>query len=191
MLSITKTSEQLADAIRGRSPTLPFVKRFPKFLAIVAIVALAVSLSGCAQVRAKVLAKSASKSNSAESALVAGINHFRKAHGLPTLAVHSNLVNKARGWAGHMAAGGCGRGSGGVPNICHSNLTNGITVRWARLGENVGMVSPKTNVSTMEGAFEKSPPHAENMLNGQIHYVGVGVAYVGNYMYVAEEFLAT
>jgi uncharacterized protein YkwD len=64
-------------------------------------------------------------------------------------------------------------------------------VKWARLGENVGMVSPKTNVSGMESGFEKSPPHAENMLNGQIRYVGIGVAYVNNYMYVAEEFMAT
>jgi uncharacterized protein YkwD len=52
------------------------------------------------------------------------------------------------------------------------------------------MVSPTSNVSGMESAFEHSPPHAENMLNGQINYVGVGVAYAGNDMYVTEEFMA-
>jgi uncharacterized protein YkwD len=165
-------------------------KRFPKFFVIVAIIAIAATFSGCAQVRV-LAARASAPSNSAESSLVGGINNFRKSHGLPALAVHPTLVNKARDWAGHMATGGCGRGGGGVPNICHSNLSNGITVSWALLGENVGMVSPKTNVSAMEHGFESSPPHAENMLNGQIRYVGVGVAYVGNYMYVAEEFMAT
>jgi uncharacterized protein YkwD len=52
------------------------------------------------------------------------------------------------------------------------------------------MVSPRANVSGMEGAYEQSPPHAENMLNNQVNYVGVGVAYVGDYMYTAEEFMA-
>ena len=52
------------------------------------------------------------------------------------------------------------------------------------------MVSPKTNVSGMESAYEQSPAHAANMLDNQVQYVGVGVAYVGDYMYTAEEFMA-
>ncbi len=90
-----------------------------------------------------------------------------------------------------MASGGCGRGDNGVANICHSTLSDGITVSYALLAENVGLVSPQTNTSGMEAGFENSPPHAENMLNSQIQYVGVGIAYVDNYMYVAEEFMAT
>jgi uncharacterized protein YkwD len=157
-------------------------------LCVLAILAIAVSFSGCATVRAR--STSSGSGTSAESALVAGINSFRKSRGLPALAVHSNLVNKARSWAGHMADGGCGS-RGGVPNICHSSLSNGITVRWAKLAENVGMVSPRTNVSGMSQAFKASPPHAANMLDRAADYVGVGVAYVGNYMYVAEVFMAT
>jgi hypothetical protein len=42
----------------------------------------------------------------------------------------------------------------------------------------------------MEGAFENSPPHAENM-RSNVRYLGVGVAYWNNFMYVAEVFLAT
>jgi uncharacterized protein YkwD len=122
--------------------------------------------------------------------IVAGINAFRASHGLGALAVNSNLVSKANSWAAHMAGGGCGS-SGGVPNICHSSLASGISVSWTLLEENVGMISPASNVSGMESAFEHSAAHAENMLNGKITYVGVGVAYVGNYMYVAEEFMAT
>jgi uncharacterized protein YkwD len=133
------------------------------------------------------MADSAAPSNGAESALVAGINSFRGSHGLPPLAVHPTLVNKARVWSGYMANGGCG---GGGANICHSSLSDGIDVSWSLLGENVGIVSPTSNVSGMESAFEHSPPHAENMLNSQINFVGVGVAYVGNNMFVTEEFMA-
>jgi uncharacterized protein YkwD len=100
-------------------------------------------------------------------------------------------VSKARAWAEHMASGGCGYASNGLPSICHSSLSDGITAQWSLLEENVGMLSPKTNVDAMESAFEHSPPHAENMLNTKITYVGVGFAYVGNYMYVAEEFMAS
>ena len=128
-------------------------------------------------------------SGGAESALVAAINNFRAAHGLPALQVHPTLSSKAAGWAAHMASGGCGVGGNGAPNICHSNLSDGVNVQWRLLEENVGMIGPKTNVSGMESAFENSPMHRDNMLNNQINYVGVGVAYVGDYMYVAEEFM--
>jgi uncharacterized protein YkwD len=128
-------------------------------------------------------------SSGAESQLVALINQFRQKHGIGPLSVHGTLTNKARLWAAHMASGGCGTGSNGLPNICHSNLTDGINVQWSALEENVGMCSPKNNVSGMESAFEGSPGHAANMLSTKVHYVGVGFAYVGNYMYVAEEFM--
>jgi uncharacterized protein YkwD len=128
-------------------------------------------------------------SGGAEGALIAAINNFRAAHGLPPLSVHPNLSDKARAWAAHMASGGCGMGGNGAPNICHSNLSDGITAQWRLLEENVGMIGPKTNVAGMESAFENSPMHAGNMLNNQINYIGVGVAYVGDYMYVAEEFM--
>lgn len=117
------------------------------------------------------------------------INGFRHAHGLGSLAVHPTLVNKARMWAAHMASGGCGTGSNGLPQICHSSLSSGINVQWSMLEENVGMCSPRNNVSGMESAFENSHGHAANMLSTKVSYVGVGFAYVGNYMYVAEEFM--
>jgi uncharacterized protein YkwD len=131
----------------------------------------------------------AAPSTGAEAAMVAGINSYRASRGLGPLAVHGTLVNKARSWAGHMANGGCGRGANGVANICHSVLSEGITVQWFRLAENVGMVSPANNTSGMQSAFENSPGHAANMLNTEVNYVGVGVAVVGDYMYVAEEFM--
>lgn len=129
--------------------------------------------------------------SSAEHAMVDDINHYRNDHGLGSLSANTWLAGKAHLWATFMANGGCGRVGANLPAICHSSLAAGITVAWTRLEENVGMVSGRANLGGMESAFEHSPEHAANMLNGQIHYIGVGVAYTGNYMYVAEEFMAT
>jgi len=130
-------------------------------------------------------------SSGAEGQLVAGINGFRASHGVAALTMHADLVRKAEGWARFMANGGCGFGDNGLPNICHSTLTDGITVQWTGLAENVGMVSPSTNVAGMHNAYVNSPAHAANMLNSKMTYVGVGVAVVGNYMYSAEVFMST
>jgi uncharacterized protein YkwD len=129
-------------------------------------------------------------STGAEGELVADINSFRAAHGLQALTMHPDLVRKAESWARNMANGGCGLGGNGLPNICHSVLTDGITVQWTGLEENVGMISPSTNVAGMHNAYVNSPPHAANMLNGKMTYVGVGIAVVGNYMYTAEVFMS-
>ena len=52
------------------------------------------------------------------------------------------------------------------------------------------MASPASAVAAITTGFEHSPEHAANMLNTQITYVGVGTAYSGNFIYVAEEFMA-
>lgn len=125
-----------------------------------------------------------------EQQMIDAINRFRGAHGLRSLSVHSNLEDKARLWAAWMAGGGCGPGAGGGPTICHSDVTSGITVRWTVLEENVGAATPKTNVTGLESGFEHSKEHAANMLNTRITNIGVGAAYSGNTLVVAEEFMA-
>jgi hypothetical protein len=115
---------------------------------------------------------------------------LRRANGRRALAVHPGLVNKARYWARWMAAGNCGRNAVGVAMICHSVLTGGIHVQWSMLAENVGAASPSTNVIGVANGFRNSPPHLENILNASTDYVGIGVAYSGNTIYVAEEFMA-
>ena len=160
-----------------------------KQLFIVALIGvLSMSLSSCAAI-ARAREDASYHMSSAEQSMFARINNYRNAHGLPSLATSSVAGKKARFWAATMANGACGRGAGGVPQICHSNLAAGITVAWSRLGENVGMVSPRTNIAGMESAFENSPPHAENM-RSDVGYLGVGVSYWNDYMYVAEVFLA-
>ena len=62
---------------------------------------------------------------------------------ITTLAVDAQLTNKAQAWAKTMADKG---------DIWHSNLPDGITENWQRLGENVGMGG---SVDALHDAFVK------------------------------------
>jgi len=125
-----------------------------------------------------------------EQQVINAINALRATHHLRALAVHPNLEDKARLWSAWMAGGGCGSQSAG-PTICHSDLTSGITAKWSRLEENVGAASPKTNVIGLINGFAHSPEHLANMLDTHIGYIGIGAAYAGNTLFIAEEFMAS
>ncbi|MDQ1515008.1 MAG: hypothetical protein QOE80_838 [Actinomycetota bacterium] len=99
-----------------------------------------------------------------EASFVAKINDLRMSKGLPALEVNGNLVAKARDWAAGMAAAG---------RIWHSTLSDGITLDWQKLGENVGMGG---SVDGLEAAFVASPHHYENMVDPNFGYVGIGIA---------------
>lgn len=113
----------------------------------------------------------------AEGDFIGRINGLRASRGLGALQQHPVLTAKAQAWAAHMAATGC---------LCHSNLSDGVTVGWHKLGENVGH---GPSVASLHDAFVNSPAHQANMLDGAFGYVGVGVAYGGGQMWVAEEFM--
>lgn len=159
---------------------------------VLAVFVLVLALASCAQVRARTSGRtsSAPPTTTTEQRIVDAVNWFRGAHGLGALPVNSNLQDKARLWSAWMAGGGCGIGSNGNPKICHSDLASGINAGWTRLEENVASASPKTNIDGIISGLAASKAHADNMLNGQITSVGVGVAYSGNVVYVAEEFMA-
>lgn len=160
--------------------------------ALAALVAL-VSLSGCVPLPTSGHGATSipGQNPAAEKQLLASVNGLRAAHHERALALHTNLVQKARYWALWMAAGNCGRTSSGAFAICHSSLAGGIHVHWTILEENVGAASPRTNVAGVAHAFAVSKPHLANILNPKITYVGIGVAYHGNTIFVAEEFMAT
>jgi hypothetical protein len=113
----------------------------------------------------------------AEADFVGRINSLRAGQGAGQLQVHSVLTAKAQAWAAHMAATGC---------LCHSNLTDGITVGWSKLGENVGR---GPSVASLQAAFTASPEHFANMIDKRFQWVGIGVAYGGGQMWVAEVFM--
>ena len=172
----------------------PLIRRLATGIAVLIAVA---ALSSCTVVRARIASTSRPTTNlpsqnpAAEKTLLASINALRAAHHVHALSLQTNLVNKARYWALWMSIGNCGRARNGTPNICHSVLSGGISVHWTMLEENVGAASPRTNVSAIANAFAHSAPHLANIVNSRIRYVGVGVAYAGNTVYAAEEFMAT
>ena len=61
-----------------------------------------------------------------------------------------------------------------------------MTVGWRKLGENIGR---GPSVASIHDALVHSAPHYANMVDGAFHWVGVGVAYGGGQMYVAEVFM--
>jgi uncharacterized protein YkwD len=150
------------------------------------------AISGCDPVVRAHTTSGSSKSappSAAERQVIDSVNRFRAAHHLRALKWNANVSDKAKLWAAYMAGGNCGR-TNGTPMICHSTLDSGITVSWTLLEENVGAASPKSNLSGVLSGFEHSEHHAQNMLNPRITSIGAGVAYAGNAVYVAEEFMA-
>ncbi|MGH7358549.1 MAG: CAP domain-containing protein, partial [Candidatus Rokuibacteriota bacterium] len=84
------------------------------------------------------------------------------------------------GWAQHMASGGCGGG------ICHSNLSDGVSGDWRRLGENVGR---GPSVDAIHQALVNSPGHYANLVDPGFRLVGVGVLNINGTLWVAQVFM--
>lgn len=113
-----------------------------------------------------------------EAEFVELINGLRADEGLETLAVHDELVGKARDWSRTMAEAG---------EIWHSDLPDGITVNWHRLGENVGTGG---SVEALHQAFVDSPSHYENLVDPGFRHVGVGVTVdADGTIFVSEVFM--
>lgn len=113
----------------------------------------------------------------AESQFVAMANSLRASQGLPPLEVDGNLVGKARGWAQTMAGAG---------DIWHSNLSDGVSAAWHRLGENVGM---GPSVQSIHDALVASPGHYANLVDPGFRSIGVGVVNAGGTIFVAQVFM--
>ena len=112
-----------------------------------------------------------------EAAFVAKINGLRASKGLAALQVNANLVAKARDWSAGMAAAG---------RIWHSELSDGITEDWRKLGENVGMGG---SVDGLHTAFVNSLHHYENLVDPSFTHVGIGIVMNGKTIYVTEVFM--
>lgn len=117
---------------------------------------------------------------SESSQFVAAINQLRESKGLNDLIVDNNLTSIAQNWAVTM---------GQADDIFHrSNLADGVTINWKRLGENVGM---GPTVTDLMNAFIASPHHYENLVDPTFTHVGVGTVRTPNgLMYTAHEFAA-
>lgn len=114
-----------------------------------------------------------------EQDFVGRINALRSQKGRAPLTVDPELTAAARSWAATMAGEG---------RIFHSsNLAGGVSARWAKLGENVGVGG---DVASLFQAFVDSPSHYANLVDPSYSRVGVGVVVSGNRIYTTHRFMA-
>lgn len=107
------------------------------------------------------------------------MNWDRHVNGRSVLSVHNQAQAKAQAWAQKLAREG---------RIYHSNLSDGITVRWCGLAENVGYGA---STEAVQQAYMNSPGHRANILNNSWNGVGVGHAKSGGRVYTVQVFIRT
>lgn len=107
------------------------------------------------------------------------LNRDRVAHGRTRLSTHSQAQAKAQAWADKLARDG---------RLSHSNLPDGITVRWCGLAENVGYGG---NAEIVQKAYMNSPGHRANILNTRWNGVGTGYAKKDGRVYTVQVFIQT
>lgn len=116
---------------------------------------------------------------SQQSQVLSELNADRKAAGLRTLSTQADAQRKAQAWAEKLAR---------ENKLYHSNLPDGIKVKWCSIGENVGY---GPNVASIEDAYMKSPGHKANILNTKWNGAGVGYAVNGNRVFTVQVFIKT
>jgi uncharacterized protein YkwD len=131
-------------------------------LALVAILAFLVALTGCTP---------------EQQATLDQINAARTQAGVPTVLPSPHAMDKAQAWANQLA---------GVGSLSHSSLTDGMPEGWRMLGENVGM---GPSIEAVFQGFLQSPKHRANLLNGSFNWAGTGVAIAADgTVYVVQVF---
>jgi len=108
-------------------------------------------------------------------------NGYRAANGRPALAEDAVLDDKASAVARSIAA---------AHQLNHSNLADGVSPGWQKLGENIGFGS---SIDAVEHAYETSATHRANLLDGQFNRIGTGYATGpcpsgGTCVYTVQEF---
>ena len=134
--------------------------------------------------------QASAQSISHEQAFIASINRVRAENGLPALIVESQLTAASRGWTRQQADLGCPDPAppGGSIYICHSSeISSGITHKWATIGENVGT---GVAVDGIMDAFVASPSHFANIVDPSFTHVGVGVVSEGGRLTTTHRFMA-
>ena len=107
------------------------------------------------------------------------LNHDRNTNGLRTLHTQWDAQNKAQAWAEKLAR---------ENTLYHSNLPDGIHVKWCSIGENVGY---GPTVPAIETAYMNSPGHRANILDSKWNGVGVGYATNGKRVFTVQVFIKT
>ena len=125
------------------------------------------------------LAAPAGADAGAEAEFVDRINGARASSGKGSLATHAELTSVARRWSKRMAD---------EQRLAHNpNLANEVQADWEKLAENVGFGQ---DVGQIHEAFMNSTAHRNNILDGGMTHVGVGVVVDGSgQIWVTEIFM--
>lgn len=102
------------------------------------------------------------------------INEARAEAGAAPLQWDEQAATKAQAWAERMAA---------ANTMSHSEVTDGMGTEWNHLGENVGYGK---SIQVVHGNFLNSQRHYDTMVASKYTSAGVGVAFSGKVMFVAE-----
>jgi len=138
---------------------------------LAALVLAATTVAGAAS-------PAAADSGSDEARFLTLTNQLRASVGAPPLVADAALHTVAATWAVVMATAGV---------ISHNpSLGVDVTVKWVRLGENVGVGS---SVDIIQKAFVNSPHHYANIVDPGYTNVGIAVAYSLGQTFVVEDFL--
>ena len=140
----------------------------PSLLTLVATLAVA---AGAALVGAA----PASAVTTREAAMLSKINNARAAHGLRPLKLSGELSTLARSHSRQMASSS---------SLFHTASFSSICC-WSAIAENVGTGD---SVGTVHRAFMHSSAHRDNILDGRMRQVGVGIVAVGGRIWVTEIF---
>ena len=105
------------------------------------------------------------------------VNNSRSVRSIPKVSQNLELTTKAQRWAEYLAR---------IGRLKHSNLSDGITVRWRSLGENVGYGA---NIGDVHRAYMRSSGHRANILNRAFNYIGTGYVKKGSRVYTVQVFM--
>lgn len=123
------------------------------------------------------LAPAAHADGSDNAAFLAHLNGLRAAHGLPGLALTSDLTAIATAHSAAMMV---------RQTIFHNASLTSEVSNWQVLGENVGMGGSAASIDT---AFDNSPEHYANEVSSAYTQVGIGTARdTRGYLYVTLDF---
>lgn len=172
----------------GSRPSAPLTSRIRGAVVLITLtlVALVVAPAPASAERAQARASYSTQAGprarptySPQAAVKNALNKDRVANRRAALRSQSAAQAKAQAWANRLAREG---------RMYHSNLRDGINVKWCSLGENIGY---GPSIQSIENAYMKSPVHRANIVNPKWNGVGVGHATRGSRVYTVHVFIKT
>jgi uncharacterized protein YkwD len=118
------------------------------------------------------------------SRLVTLVNQARAQHGLSGLSVASGTSSVAASWTSHLAAQ---RSLSHNPHLVSDVQHHGSAAANA-VAENVGNASPN-DPDSLFAAYMNSPEHRTNILDREMRYLGISVAFAANNAWNTMDFV--